>query len=385
MNRKLFTSESVSMGHPDKVCDQISDTILDACLREDPASRVACETFVTTGTVVVGGEITTSTFVDVQEEVRATLRDIGYTSAGIGFDADSCGVHVLIHSQSADIKQGVDAEGGATSGATGAGDQGMMFGYACRETEVLMPAPIHWAHRLVEKQAELRRTGGLPWLRPDAKAQVTFSYENDQPVGIEAVVLSTQTEDIDLAVIRKDVEEAIIREVLPSAWLHAGTKFHINPTGRFVVGGPHGDAGLTGVPSQAKTRPRSTVPPLMRHAGWRRMWSKPDGPIAAKYSWPTPSGLQSRSRSVSTPSAAAERASPRQILKPTSITWKTGKATRPSPRIGSSAASACATPPAWWVVANPVLSAAGPTAIPLPMAISAATSSLGRNSTLFPN
>jgi S-adenosylmethionine synthetase len=246
MNRKLFTSESVSMGHPDKVCDQVSDTILDACLREDPKSRVACETFVTTGTVIVGGEITTSTFVDVQEEVRATLRDIGYTEAGIGFDADSCGVHVLIHAQSQDIKQGVDAEGGAAQGATGAGDQGMMFGYACRETEVLMPAPIHWAHRLVEKQAELRASGALPWLRPDAKAQITFAYEDDQPVGIDAVVLSTQTEDIELAKIRKDVEEAIIRDVLPAEWLRKDTAMHINPTGRFVVGGPHGDAGLTG-------------------------------------------------------------------------------------------------------------------------------------------
>lgn len=234
------------MGHPDKVCDQVSDTILDACLKSDPSSRVACETFVTTGTVIVGGEITTSTYVDVQEEVRATLRDIGYTQAGIGFDADSCGVHVLIHSQSQDIKQGVDCEGGAKEGATGAGDQGMMFGYACRETEVLMPAPIHWAHRLVEKQAELRASGALPWLRPDAKAQVTFVYEDDQPVGIDAVVLSTQTEDMDLGRIRKDVEEAIIREVLPAEWLTAKTAMHINPTGRFVVGGPHGDAGLTG-------------------------------------------------------------------------------------------------------------------------------------------
>jgi S-adenosylmethionine synthetase len=246
MNRKLFTSESVSMGHPDKVCDQVSDTILDACLRDDPMSRVACETFVTTGTVVVGGEITTDTYVDVQEEVRATLRDIGYTEAGIGFDADSCGVHVLIHGQSQDIKQGVDAEGGAAEGATGAGDQGMMFGYACRETEALMPAPIHWAHRLVERQAQLRADGALPWLRPDAKAQVTFAYEGDQPVGIEAVVLSTQTADVDLAMVRREVEEAIIREVLPAEWLHDGTKMHINPTGRFVVGGPHGDAGLTG-------------------------------------------------------------------------------------------------------------------------------------------
>ena len=246
MERKLFTSESVSMGHPDKVCDQVSDAILDACLRDDKMSRVACETLVTTGTVVVAGEITTETYVDVQKEVRNVLREIGYTQAGIGFDADSCGVHVLIHGQSPDIKQGVDAEGGKGQGLTGAGDQGMMFGYACRETEVLMPAAIHWSHRLVEKQAEMRASGAMPWLRPDAKAQVTFAYEDDQPVGIEAVVLSTQTEDMSLDIIRKEVEEKIVRAVLPAEWLHNDTKFHINPTGKFVVGGPHGDAGLTG-------------------------------------------------------------------------------------------------------------------------------------------
>ena len=246
MERKLFTSESVSKGHPDKVCDQVSDTILDACLREDPMSRVACETMVTTGTVVVGGEITTKTYVDVQEEVRATLRGIGYTQAGIGFDADSCGVHVLIHSQSPDISQGVTAEGGAEEGLTGAGDQGMMFGFACQETEVLMPAPIHWSHRLVERQAEVLASGELPWLRPDAKAQVTFAYEGDRPVGIEAVVLSTQTEDISIDIIREAVEEVIVRPILPEDWVTGETKFHINPTGKFVVGGPHGDAGLTG-------------------------------------------------------------------------------------------------------------------------------------------
>ncbi len=246
MERKLFTSESVSKGHPDKVCDQVSDTILDACLREDPNARVACETFVTTGTVVVGGEITTSTYVDVQEEVRNTLREIGYTQAGIGFDADSCGVHVLIHSQSPDISQGVTQAEGVKEGLTGAGDQGMMFGFACKETEVLMPAPIHWAHRLVERQAEVMQSGELPWLRPDAKAQVTFAYEGDQPVGIETVVLSTQTEDIAIETIRQAVEEVIVRPVLPKEWLHNNTRFHINPTGKFVVGGPHGDAGLTG-------------------------------------------------------------------------------------------------------------------------------------------
>jgi S-adenosylmethionine synthetase len=246
MERKLFTSESVSMGHPDKVCDQVSDAILDACLRDDKMSRVACETMVTTGTVVVAGEITTKTYVDVQKEVRNVLREIGYTQAGIGFDADSCGVHVLIHGQSPDIKQGVDHEGGEGKGLTGAGDQGMMFGYACRETEVLMPAPIHWSHKLVEKQALVRSSGELPWLRPDAKAQVTFAYEGDEPVAISDVVLSTQTADMDIETIREGVLQAIVLPTLPEKFLTNETKFHINPTGKFVVGGPHGDAGLTG-------------------------------------------------------------------------------------------------------------------------------------------
>ncbi|MCP4093175.1 MAG: methionine adenosyltransferase [Planctomycetes bacterium] len=246
MERKLFTSESVSMGHPDKVCDQVSDAILDACLRKDKMSRVACETMVTTGTVVVAGEITTETYVDVQKEVRNVLREIGYTQAGIGFDADSCGVHVLIHGQSPDIKQGVDHERGDGKGVTGAGDQGMMFGYACRETEVLMPAPIHWSHKLVEKQALVRASGELPWLRPDAKAQVTFAYEGDEPVAITDVVLSTQTADIDSETIYEGVKQTIVLPTLPEKFLTDETEYHINPTGKFVVGGPHGDAGLTG-------------------------------------------------------------------------------------------------------------------------------------------
>ena len=241
--KKLFTSESVSMGHPDKVSDQISDAVLDACLREDPNSRVACETLVTTGTVVLAGEITTKTWVHMQEEVRNVLQEIGYVHADIGFDAHSCGVHNLIHGQSEDIAQGVD-EG--EKGVTGAGDQGMMFGFACRETEVLMPAPIHWAHQLMARHAELRLNGDLPWLRPDAKSQVTFKYENDKPVAIDAVVLSTQTEDLDLSFIQKEVEEKLIRETLPTEWLSNETQMHINPTGKFVIGGPHGDAGLTG-------------------------------------------------------------------------------------------------------------------------------------------
>jgi S-adenosylmethionine synthetase len=244
MERKLFTSESVSMGHPDKVSDQISDAILDACLRKDPKSHVACETFCTTGTVVVGGEIRTNTYVDVQTEVRKVLREIGYTHSGMGFEADGCGVHVLIHGQSNDIAQGVNSS--ADGGATGAGDQGMMFGYACRETDELMPAPIHWAHRLMERQAEVRASGELPWLRPDAKAQVTFEYDQGMPVALQAVVLSSQTEDMPIETIRAEIEEKIIRATLPAEYLTDQTTFHINPTGKFVIGGPHGDAGLTG-------------------------------------------------------------------------------------------------------------------------------------------
>jgi len=243
MERKLFTSESVSMGHPDKVCDQISDAVLDACLQADPKSRVACETFVTTGTVVVGGEITTEAYVDVNKVVREVLREIGYVHPGMGFEADGCGVHVLIHSQSPDINQGVDRE----EGSTGAGDQGMMFGYACRETDALMPAPVYWAHRLVETHARLRESGEIAWLRPDAKAQVTFEYDGDEPVGIRAVVLSTQhADDVEQDEIRRVVEERIIRATLPPEMLSPETAFHINPTGKFVIGGPHGDAGLTG-------------------------------------------------------------------------------------------------------------------------------------------
>ena len=246
MEHKLFTSESVSPGHPDKVCDQLSDAILDACLQEDPASRVACECYATTGIVIVGGEIRTKTYVDVQSKVRAVLREIGYSHAGVGFDAESCGILNCIHEQSCDIAGGVDqAADGANS--TGAGDQGMMFGFACRETESLMPAPIWWAHRLIERQTELLRTGTIPWLRPDAKSQVTFRYEGNKPVGIEAVVLSTQTADgVDIEEIRRVVAQDIIRAVLPAKWINKDTPLHINPTGRFVIGGPHGDAGLTG-------------------------------------------------------------------------------------------------------------------------------------------
>jgi len=241
MNKKLFTSESVSMGHPDKVADQISDAFLDACLAKDPASHVACETLVTTGLVMVAGEVRTDTYVNIQELVRNVLREIGYTHTGVGFDADSCAVISAIHGQSKDISIGVDG-----LRETGAGDQGMMFGFACDETAALMPAPIHWAHQLMGRQAELRSTGALPWLRPDAKSQVTMEYDGDRPHRITSVVLSTQTDQRDIEQIRAEVEERIIRAVLPAELLDAETRFHINPTGRFVTGGPHGDAGLTG-------------------------------------------------------------------------------------------------------------------------------------------
>ncbi|WP_113907928.1 methionine adenosyltransferase [Aliidiomarina celeris] len=243
MTRHVFTSESVSEGHPDKIADQISDAVLDAILEQDPRARVACETLVKTGMVLVGGEINTSAWVDIEELTRNTVRRIGYTSSEMGFDADSCAVLNAIGKQSPDINQGVDRGDPAEQGA---GDQGLMFGYASDETEALMPAPIMYAHKLVERQAEVRRNQ-LSWLRPDAKSQLTFVYENGVPVAIDAVVLSTQHhEDIGLADLREAVMETIIKPVLPSEWLHKDTKFHINPTGRFVIGGPMGDCGLTG-------------------------------------------------------------------------------------------------------------------------------------------
>ncbi len=240
----LFTSESVSEGHPDKVADQISDGVLDAILTQDKDARVACETLVNTGMVVLSGEITTSAWVDMQRIVRNTIKEIGYNSSEMGFDAESCAVITSIDKQSVDIAQGVDD---SKDHEQGAGDQGLMFGYASNETDVLMPAPIHYAHKLVKRQANVRKNGALPWLRPDAKSQVTFRYENDKPVGIEAVVLSTQhNPDIDNKVLREAVMDEIIKPVLPAEWLTKDTLFHINPTGRFVIGGPVGDCGLTG-------------------------------------------------------------------------------------------------------------------------------------------
>lgn len=240
----LFTSESVSEGHPDKMADQISDALLDAILREDLQARVACETLVKTGAVVLAGEISTTANIDIERIVRDTVNGIGYHHSDLGFDGETCAVINMIGKQSPEIAQGVDR---SSPEEQGAGDQGLMFGYASNETEVFMPAPIEFAHRLMERQSELRRAGELPWLRPDAKAQVTLKYENNQPSAIDAVVLSTQH---DPSISQKDLQEAvmemIIKQVLPADLLHQGTRYHINPTGKFVIGGPVGDAGLTG-------------------------------------------------------------------------------------------------------------------------------------------
>ncbi len=244
MSKHVFTSESVSEGHPDKVADQISDAILDAIFEQDNKARVACETLVNTGMVIISGEITTSAWVDMQTVVRNTVKEIGYNHSDMGFDWESCAVITSIDKQSADIAQGVDE---SDNHEQGAGDQGLMFGYASNETSVLMPAPITYAHRLVKRQSEIRKSGVLPWLRPDAKSQVTFVYENGLPVAIDAVVLSTQHDpDIDTKSLREAVMEEIIKPVLPAEWLSSDTKYFINPTGKFVIGGPVGDCGLTG-------------------------------------------------------------------------------------------------------------------------------------------
>ncbi|MFO1368621.1 MAG: methionine adenosyltransferase [Marinagarivorans sp.] len=240
----VFTSESVSEGHPDKLADQISDAVLDAILKDDPNARVAVETLVKTGMAIVAGEVRTSTYVDLEDLIRQVILDIGYNSSDVGFDGASCAVLNAIGKQSADIAMGVDE---SANKDLGAGDQGLMFGYATNETPVLMPAPIFYAHRLVEKQAQLRKNGTLPWLRPDAKSQVTLRYENGLPVAIDAVVLSTQhSPDVSQSDIHEAVRELIINQVLPQEWLHAGTQYHINPTGQFIIGGPVGDCGLTG-------------------------------------------------------------------------------------------------------------------------------------------
>ena len=246
MSEHLFTSESVSEGHPDKVADQISDAILDAIFKQDTKGRVACETMVNTGMVIISGEITTEAWVDMQAVVRETVKEIGYNHSDMGFDWESCAVLTSIDKQSSDIAMGVDESGEHEQGA---GDQGLMFGYASNETDVLMPAPITYAHRLVKRQAEVRKSGTLPWLRPDAKSQVTFKYDGGKPVGINAVVLSTQhSPDIDYKNLREAVMDEIIKPVLPAEWLDQCSQehIHINPTGKFVIGGPVGDCGLTG-------------------------------------------------------------------------------------------------------------------------------------------
>lgn len=244
MTSYLFTSESVSEGHPDKIADQISDAVLDAILAQDKKARVACETLIKTGMVVIAGEVSTSAWVDLEDLVRKTIQEIGYTSSQMGFDGQTCAVINAIGKQSVDIAQGVDRE---EEKAQGAGDQGLMFGYACRETDVLMPAPIMYAHRLVERQAQLRKEKVLPWLRPDAKSQITVRYENGVITGIDAVVLSTQHDpEIKQKDLQEAVRELIIEQVLPKEWLKKDTTYHINPTGQFIIGGPVGDCGLTG-------------------------------------------------------------------------------------------------------------------------------------------
>ena len=244
MSEFLFTSESVSEGHPDKIADQISDAVLDAILKQDPKARVACETYVKTGMALVGGEITTSAWVDIEDLVRQTIKEIGYTSSDMGFDANSCAVLNAIGKQSPDINQGVDRINPYDQGA---GDQGIMFGYATNEMQNLMPAAITYAHELMKRQAEVRKSGILPWLRPDAKSQITLIYENDKIKGVDAVVLSTQhAEHIEQSTLKEAVMEEIIKPVLPANWLMPRTKYFINPTGRFVIGGPMGDCGLTG-------------------------------------------------------------------------------------------------------------------------------------------
>lgn len=252
MGKKLFTSESVTEGHPDKLCDCISDAVLDAMLKEDPSSRVACECAATTGMVLVMGEVTTSCYVDIPNLVRSVANEIGYNKPEYGFDANTLAVITAINGQSPDIALGVDhaleQKNGETETnlSTGAGDQGMMFGFACDETESLMPLPVDLAHALTKKLTAVRKSGEIPYLRPDGKSQVTIEYEGDKPLRVDTVVISAQHDDVDMAMLRRDIEEKVIRPTLPTALVDAKTKIYVNPTGRFVIGGPTGDSGLTG-------------------------------------------------------------------------------------------------------------------------------------------
>lgn len=297
----LFTSESVSEGHPDKIADQISDAILDELLKQDKSARVACETLVKTGMVLVGGEITTNAWVDVEDITRHVIRDIGYDSSEMGFDWASCAVLSAIGKQSPDIAQGVDNE---STQRLGAGDQGLMFGYATTETDELMPAPIAYAHRLMQQQAKLRHSKELEWLRPDAKCQLTFKYEHGRPVGVDTIVFSTQHHpDITHHELCQSVKENIITPIIPSQWLDDGTKYFINPTGRFVIGGPQGDCGLTGRKIivdtyggvarhgggvfQAKIHQKWIVQVPMPHAMLLKTWLQLVWPNSAKYKFPT--------------------------------------------------------------------------------------------------
>ena len=354
----LFTSESVTEGHPDKMADQISDSILDAILAQDPNGRVACETLVTTGQVHVVGEVSTNCYVDIPKIIRETVREIGYTRAKYGFDADTCGILVSLDEQSPDIAQGVDKALEAREGdmdvedAIGAGDQGMMFGYATNETEEYMPLTIALAHRLARRLAEVRKDGTLSYLRPDGKTQVTVLYEDGKPVAVDTIVISTQhDEDVELAKIRKDLIEHVIKAVVPAELLTDETKILVNPTGKFVIGGPQGDSGLTArssstrtaaghataaVHSRAKTPRRSTAAQPMQRATSPRTSSLPASLTAARSSWPTPSASPIRSPSWSTPSAPTRSTRTRSR--------RSSRSTSTCVRPASSRCSTCAAP-----------------------------------------